>query len=496
MSEIEIGPSRGGSRLRARRTRAARAGLIGMGMAAAMVFSACGQGEAAEESSRLSTVEVIRQDLALTAEATGQLNPLRKVEIKSRASGEVVEVAVDTGDRVEPGTLLVRVDPRDVQNDYDQAEADHEVAQERFRNAEAEFQRSQNLLAAGVITEQEHEGRSLDFANARAQLIRSETTLGLARMRLDDVVIRSRMDGTVLERLVEEGQVITSASGSVSDGTLLLTVANLDVMQVRTLVDETDVGRIEAGMPVTVVVDAYRDRRFQGQVEKIEPQAEIQSSVVMYPVIVHLDNSEGILRPGMSAEVTVLLAERANTLTLPNNAIVTPQEVAAAGAVLGVPESRLQIDRSVFQELMQQVRGSASPGEGEEVAAGERPEGAPDRAAIREAMASGDREAAMRAMGSNPQAMRQAFAGGARGQARGGQGQPRQAVVFVVNDRGEVAPRPVLLGVNDWNNSEILAGIEEGERVALIGGAQLQAQQQQMSQNMRARMGGGLPFGR
>jgi HlyD family secretion protein len=491
MSEREI--DRSPTIRRVGRTRSARAAALGVGVAVTAALSACGQGQAAENGSRLSTVEVIRQDLSLTAEATGQLNPLRKVEIKSRASGEVIEVAVDTGDRVEPGTLLVRVDPRDVQNDYNQAEADYDVAQERFRNAEAEFQRSRNLLAAGVITEQEHEGRSLDFANARAQLIRAQTSLDLARMRLDDVTIRSRMEGTVLERLVEEGQVITSAAGSVSDGTLLLTVANLDVMQVRTLVDETDVGRIQPGLPVTVVVDAYRDRTLQGQVEKIEPQAEIQSSVVMYPVIVHLDNSDGILRPGMSAEVTVLLAERPDALTLPNNAIVTPQEVEAAGAVLGVPESRREIDRSAFQQLAQQLRGGgpAQVGEGRGAAGEDRPE----MEAIREAMASGDRQAAMRAMGGNPQAARQAFAAG-RGQARGGPDQPRQAVVFVVDDEGQIHPRPVLLGVNDWNNSEILAGIEEGERVALIGGAQLQAQQQQMSQNMRARMGGGLPFGR
>jgi HlyD family secretion protein len=466
---------------------------VGAAFLGVVLLAGCGQGQA-EEASRVSVAEVIRQDLALTAEATGQLEPLRKVEIKSRASGEVIDVAVDTGDRVEPGTLLVLVDPRDVQNEFNQAEADYEVALERYQNAQSQLTRSQNLLAAQVITEQEHESRSLDYANARSQLIRAETTLNLARVRLEDVEIRSRMHGTVLERLVEEGQVITSASGSVSDGTLLLTVANLDVMRVRTLVDETDVGRIQAGMPVTVVVDAYSDRTFQGQVEKIEPQAVVQSNVVMYPVIVNLDNDEGILRPGMSAEVTVLLAERPGALTLPNNAVVTFQEMAAAAGVLGVPEANITVERSDFQQLRTSLRGagqtegSTAEAAESEGADGERME------AVRQAMASGDREALRQMMASGELPGPGARAGMQRG-ARGGDNNIREAVVFVVGEGGQLRPRAVLVGVNDWNNSEILAGLEEGEQVALIGGAQLQAQQQAMSQNMRARMGG-MPFGR
>lgn len=479
---------------------------VGAGGLTLLLVAGCGQGQA-EEGSRIASAEVIRQDLSLTAEATGQLEPLRTVEVKSRASGEVVEVSVDTGERVEPGTLLARVDPRDVQNDYNQAEADFEVAQERFRNAEAQLRRSENLLAAEVITEQEHEGRNLDFANARSQMIRAETNLNLARMRLEDVTIRSRMHGTVLERLVEEGQVISSAAGSASDGTLLMTLANLDVMQVRTLVDETDVGRIDEGMPVNVVVDAYSDRTFEGKVEKIEPQATVQSNVVMYPVIVNLDNSDGILRPGMSAEVTVLLAERPNALTLPNNAIVSPRDIDAAGAVLQVPESRLELDRSAFQDLTRQLReqneGEGAGGRGADA----RPEGAASRgertAERPDAQRSGEGGAAP-AGRMDPERMRQAMASGdgaamRRAMAQRGQqarpDAPRQGVVFVIDQQGQINPRPVLMGVNDWNNTEILVGIEEGEQVALIGGAQLQQQQQAMAQRMRRNMGG-LPFGR
>lgn len=476
-----------------------RAGVRGGSLALALLaltlavgLAGCGRGEAGEAPA-FATAEVTRQNLEITAEATGQLEPLRKVEVKSRASGEVVEVLVETGDRVEPGALLARVDPRDVQNDLDQAEADFEVAQERFAIAESQLRRSENLLNAGVITEQEHESRNLEFANARANLVRAQKSLELAQLRLDDVTIRSPMTGVVLERLVEEGTVIQSAAQNVSGGTTLITIANLDVMQVRTLVDETDVGRIEAGMSAIVQVDAHQDRTFQGRVEKIEPQATVQSNVVMFPVIVGLDNREGILKPGMSAEVTVLLAERPDALTLPNNAVIAFEELAAAGSVLEVPEDRLQMERSVFQELQRELaarRGDSVP----EAAEGGRAGGPAGLGDIRERVARGEisQEEARRMMqeamaaGGGPRAQRARRASGNR--------ETRPGVVFVQGADGQLSPRAVLIGVNDWNNSEILVGVEEGERVALIGGAQLQARQQEQSQQMRARMGGRLPF--
>ncbi len=471
---------------------------VGVALLALTPLTGCGQGQA-EEAPRLQLADVVRQDLEIRAEATGQLEPLRKVEVKSKASGEVREVLVDTGDRVEPGTLLVRIDPRDVQNEYNQSVADYEVARERFAIAEAQLRRSESLLQAGVITDQEHESRNLEFANSRAALVRAETNRDLAGLRLEDVTIRSPMTGTVLERSVEDGVVIASASGNVSGGTTLLTIANLDVMQVRTLVDETDVGRIQAGMQATVTVDAFPDRTFQGQVEKIEPQATVQQNVVMFPVIVRLDNREGILKPGMSAEVSILLAQRPSTLTLPNNAIVSFQEMAPAASVLGIPQNLIEMDRSVFQELTREmISRRAEGGEGDAPSEEERER-------IRAEMV--ERGAAMRG-GAGAQGRPGAGGGGfqggqggmpgatARGRGAGQGDMGRPGIVFVQGADGQLRPRPVLIGVNDWSNSEILIGLEEGERVALIGGAQLQAQQQQVNAMMRSRMGGGLPFGR
>ena len=498
-----------------------KTGLVAVVLAA----SGCAQSQV-DEPPPFTLVEAGRQYLEIIVEAAGELEPLRTVEVMSKASGEVIEVLVDTGDRVQPGSLLARIDPRDVQNDFNQAEADFGVAVERLDIAEAQLRRSESLLEAGVITEQEHEGRDLEYANSQASLVRAETNLALARLRLADVTIGSPLDGTVLVKNVEEGQVISSPSGNVSGGTVLLTIADLSVMQVKTLVNEADVGRIEPDMPATVYVDAFQDRSFEGVVEKIEPQAEVVQNVVNFPVIVRLDNSEGILKPGMSANVSFLLAERPNAITLPNNAIVAFDEMTAAASVLGVPDERLQMDPSVFQELRREMAGGAPSvrldgadgvegvRRGRRGGGGQTPE---NLQRLRERMQGGELsqeeiQAIMqqaRSGGGGFGAGRGGAGGFGRGAGGGGFGPEggaqagagrgsaasdtdgRSGIVFVEGKDGTLSPRAILIGVTDWSNSEILAGLEEGERVALIAVAGMQDEN---SRGFRFRGRMGIPF--
>ncbi len=441
------------------------------------------------------------RDLRITAEATGELEPVLRVEVKSKASGEILDLYVDSGDDVEPGALLARIDPRDVQNGFEQATADLDVAKARIEIAEAQLDRSRELLASEVIAAQEFETKELEFANAQAAHVRAETNLELATLRLEDVTIRAPMAGTILEKQVEYGQVIQSATQNVSGGTTLFIMANLDDMRVRTLVDETDVGQLTAGMTATVTVEAFPDRTFQGAIEKIEPQAVVQQNVTMFPVIVLLDNRAGLLKPGMNAEVEILVDERIATLTVPNNAVVQPQELAPAAEVLGMDPQLAAIDRDAWRDLMAEAAaktGAPAPGRMAGGAGGGMP------ANIRAALQSGE---------ISPDSMRALF--GAMRQGRGG-GQPRQggpggggrgfgggampamggssgspafrpAVAFVVDEMGTLTARPVVMGVSDWDYAEILAGLDEGEQLALIGAAQLQARQQERIEQMRGR---------
>jgi len=517
----------------------ARRLLMGVALGGSVAAaSGCGRGEASEAPA-VQTMEVVRQTMRITAEATGQVEPVRQVEVKSKASGEILRLHADIGDRVEPGTLLAEIDPRDVENAYNQADADLEVAQARVDISQAQLSRSQELLAAGVITQQEMESQRLDFANSRASLVKAQTNLELADLRLSDVTIRAPIAGTILTRSVEEGTVIQSASSNVSGGSILFIMANLDEMQVRTLVDETDMGQVVAGLTASIQVEAFPGQTFQGVVEKVEPQATVQQNVTMFPVIVRLDNRQGLLRPGMNAEVETLLVERPNVLVVPNNAVVLPQEMLAAASVLGLDEGAVEFDQTVYAELARaaglgSMRGAGRTrnGVGGDTAGQAARAGAPGASQSAGAPAEGasrpEAPAGMEGFRARMDSLRaqvergeitqdsmdvvrnafRAQVGGQAGGVPGAQGgsvvqdanpalsglvnttgAPRPAVAFVVLADGSLEMRPVLMGVNDWDNTEILAGLEEGEMVALIGAAQLQAEQQQMMNRMRG-MGG------
>ena len=302
----------------------------------------CGTGEA-DTPGETQVAVVERGSLRITAEATGTVEPVRKVEVKSKASGEILRLHVDVGDVVAPGALLAEVDPRDVKNRYDQAVADLEVAQSRADIARAQLGRSEELSAAGVITDQELDAARLEQSNAQANLIKARTNKELAELQLSDVTIRAPMAGTILQKNVEEGGVIQSASQNVSGGTALYVMAALEQMQVRTLVDETDMGDIHPGMVASVRVEAFPDRVFQGAVQKIEPQAVVQQNVTMFPVIVTLDNRAGLLKPGMNAEVEILVSEAVDVLLAPNNAIVLPADALPAAMALGLDPETLDL---------------------------------------------------------------------------------------------------------------------------------------------------------
>lgn len=446
---------------------------LALALAGAVALTGCESSEAAEEAPVLQTAAVERGTITLEAEATGTVEPVRSVEVKSKASGEILRLLTDVGDEVGQGALLAEVDPRDVRNSYDQASADLEVARASTEIARAQLDRSLQLLESQVITEQEHEQTRLDHANARAGLVRAETNFRLAELRLSDVAIRAPLDGTIIQKSVEEGQVIQSASQNVSGGTTLFVMANLDRMRVRALVDETDMGEIRAGMPATVRVEAFPDRIFQGLVQKVEPQAVVEQNVTMFPVIVDLDNQAGLLRPGMNAEVTVLVDRAPGVLMVPNGAVVQVTDIAPAAMALGLDPETLDIPRRARAGFAAREEGGAAAAPGG-----------------RAASARG--QDSLRTSGRGP---RGAATPGTMGAPAGApEREARPAAVFVLDETGRPQLRMIQVGLNDWDYTQVVSGLEEGETLAVVGAAQLQAQQQEFLERMRSRRGGG-PFG-
>lgn len=480
-----------------------------MGVALVAGLAACSGGQAAEEAgpSRL-TATVRRGNLVIRAEATGSVEPVRRVEVKSKASGEILRLHTDVGDQVARGTLLAEIDPRDVRNSFNQVQADLEVARARLEISEAQVERSRQLLEASVITQQEHENARLDYTNSQASLVRAQTNFELAQLQLNDVSIRAPMDGTIIQKNVEEGVVIQSASQNVSGGTTLFVMADLADMQVRTLVDETDMGLLQAGLDARVTVEAFPDRTFQGAIEKIEPQAVVEQNVTMFPVIVTLDNRSGLLKPGMNAEVVIEIDEARNVLMVQNNAIVSTENVGPAALALGLDIESLDLTAfmSASGGSFQRAGGGQGRGQGGgggfgggQALANMPPEMQERMQAIRAQIQSGEitqeaaREMMQQAMGG-----RGAAAAGSRA-APPTEGAParetRPAAVFVVGPDGVLEPRLVQMGIGDWDNTEIVSGVEEGDVLAIVGPAQLQAQQAAFLEQMRGRMGGTNPFG-
>jgi HlyD family secretion protein len=414
--------------------------------------AACGGGER-QAPVGLESAVVERTDLVSTVAATGTVEPIRVIDVKSQASGEILEVAVELGDNVEQGALLVRIDPRDVQNAFDQAEADLQVARAGAQVAERQFDRVQELHRSQVVTDEELENAILQNANAQAELVKARTNLQLARERLNDVVVRAPIGGTVVERSIEEGQIVTSTR-EVSGGTTLLRMADLAEVQVRTLVDETDVGSVATDLPATIRVEAFPEREFAGRVLKVEPQAVVEQNVTMFAVLVRIRNDGDLLKPGMNADVEMVTGRRDDVLALPNGAIKSVEEARPLAEVLG-----LELPGATGSD------GAAAQG---------RPQAGTARAAPSGAAPGRDGPALV--------ARRIDAAANA-----GDTGLRRAAYVFRYDEEGRLELHPVTIGLSTWERTEVVTGLEEGASVVLVPQALIQ--QSEMLDRVRERSG-------
>lgn len=306
----------------------------------AVLAGACNR--RSQQAVPIETANVVRRTIIAEATASGQVEPINVIEVKSKSSGQIIEMPVETGDLVRPGDLLVQLDPRDVNQQLEQAKADSTAAEARLNVAKAQLERISRMYEEKIITAQEFETAQLDYANAEAAAIRARAAVDLANQRVEEARVAAPVSGTIIEKPVALGQVIASATNSASGGTILLRMADLTKVRVRALFNETDIGAVVPGQPATVTVDAYPERPFRGTVEKIEPQAIVQSSVTMFPVLVTLDNVDGALKPGMNGEVTVLVDRREDVLAVPNDAVRSPREAIATARQLGLDPDSVQ----------------------------------------------------------------------------------------------------------------------------------------------------------
>lgn len=390
------------------------------------LLAACGR-PADQAQATYETVAVSKRDIRVAVEAAGQIEPALTVELKSKASGQILDLSAETGQLVEAGTLLVQIDKRNPRNSLAQAQAQLEAARARRSIAEAQNKRSQKLLAERIINEVDYEQSQLELANAKADVVRSNVAVETARIQLDDTDLRAPITGTIIEKLVEEGQVISSPTMDVGGGTLLLKMADLSSVQVRTLVDETDIGKISPGLPAVVTVTAFPNQPFTGKVLKVEPQASADQTVTTFAVRIVLNNDSGLLKPGMNADVSILITERKGVLAIPTNALRTDRDLATSAGLVGLSED---IARA-------QLRENALPKE-------------PDNGTA----------------------------------ANGNYKFSNRYWVFVQRDGNPVAVE-LRTGITDLDYSEVLAGLRESELVYMLPSSGLVESQQRLQQQMR-----------
>ena len=281
--------------------------------------------------------QVSPKNLFVSIEASGLIEAISSVEIKSKASGEILFLGAEVGDFIDKGSMLSQIDQRTPKNILDQSKSDLTASNVRLENAEAQFKRGKKLHDNGSISDKDFEDIQEAFAQAKSTLVRTQVTYENAKIALDDTVVRSPVSGTVISRPVEVGQVISSPTQAVGGGTVLMTMADLSKVRVRALVDEIDVGKVSIGQKVSIKVAAYRDKEFFGTVSKIEPKARVEQNVTTFPVLIDIDNKENLLLLGMNTDVVIDVLNKEVALSSPSMSLRTRKDIYSAASIINIP---------------------------------------------------------------------------------------------------------------------------------------------------------------
>ena len=285
-----------------------------------------------EEPARFLVQPVVRGSIEATVSATGTLNPVHMVEVGTYASGSIESVEVDYNSPVTEGQLVAKIDPANALVRVQKARANVLSARARLMGAEADLrlkheqlERQQALLAETTVSrdrfesaETAHAQASAQVQIARAQLAEREAELEDANVNLAHTEIRSPVDGIVLARNVNVGQTVAA---SFQTPTLFLIAQDLRQMQVNSDVSEADIGQVAPGQPARFSVDAFPDRVFEGTVRQVRNSPISVQNVVTYDVVVDVDNADLLLRPGMTATLTIVTATEDDVLKVPRRAL-------------------------------------------------------------------------------------------------------------------------------------------------------------------------------
>lgn len=265
---------------------------------------------------RSSVVEV--GDVTQTVTATGTINPVALVNVGSQVSGTVIELHADFNDRVKKGQILLRLDPTIFLTQVRQCLAAKAAAYASLRLAEANFTRNQKLVSQNFISNSvlDQSQRELEVAQANVNV--AESQVARAQADLDNSLIRSPIDGIVIKRSVDLGQTLAA---TFTTPNLFQIAQDLTKMQIDTSISEADIGSVKIGQEARFVVDAYPEREFTATMRQFRLAPNVIQNVVTYNVVLDVNNREGLLKPGMTAQVRLVVGRRQSVLRIPTAAL-------------------------------------------------------------------------------------------------------------------------------------------------------------------------------
>ena len=278
------------------------------------------------------TVSVDRGNIVAKVTATGTLSALVTVQVGSQVSGRIKELHADFNSEVHKGEVIAVIDPQIFEASLEQARANLSASQGdllssqvRAKDAERQYTRAKSLAERQLIAQADLDTAQANYEAAQAQVQSSQgkvaqakANYSQAKVNLDYTIIKSPIDGSVVSRSVDVGQTVAA---SLQAPTIFVLAENLRKMQVDTSVAEADVGKLAPGMRASFTVDAYPNQRFDGTVRQVRNAPQVLQNVVTYDAVVDVDNPELKLKPGMTANVNFVSAEKENVVRIPNSAL-------------------------------------------------------------------------------------------------------------------------------------------------------------------------------
>jgi HlyD family secretion protein len=320
------------------------------------------------DPSKLAKVE--KGDLAKSVVATGKVEPITKVEVKSKASGIVKKLFVDAGDKVKKGQLLAQLDKDEIQAQVEQSKAALAAAEASLKSAEADYERAKvdaegpdvpllkraydranGMAKDGVVSASALDDAEKNYqmalnkqnvakaqvtvlkakiSQSQAQVAQDQANLKQLEEQLSYTDIESPIDGVVLSRDVEMGDAVSSILVLGSSATLVMTLGDTSEVYVKGKVDESDIGKVYLGQPARIKVESFKDKTFNGKVTKISPMGVEKDNVTTFEVRVSINNPGGELKAEMTANAEIILEEHKNVLQIPEGSIIYDNQKKAS----------------------------------------------------------------------------------------------------------------------------------------------------------------------